>query len=230
MQIASFANLHGGHVSLFRALVISIVFHLLLLWPATVMWREAVPAAPLVATLRPSLAPVVPSPRVGNTHGEPAVKPQRLTAPASNTEPLAAATPDTLDSTASSSAGSGRRTEEAAPDAHPAVSSALLTAPGLDADGLRIYRLSVAREARRYKRYPLRAIEAAWAGTVELRVDVPTGIAQPTVQLIRSSGYPVLDEAALEMVRQALPTTPVPIALREQGFSVNLPIVFELPQ
>jgi protein TonB len=52
----------------------------------------------------------------------------------------------------------------------------------------------------------------------------------PAVQVINSSGYPVLDEAALEMLRLALPAATVPASLRERSFAVELPIVFDLPQ
>jgi periplasmic protein TonB len=115
-------------------------------------------------------------------------------------------------------------------EARAAAASALQPSPGLDAEGLRAYRVALAGEARRYKRYPPRAIEAGWSGTTELRVSMAPGQAVPAVQLSQSSGYPVLDEAALDMLRRALPATPIPASLRERAFSVDLPIVFDLPQ
>jgi periplasmic protein TonB len=133
-------------------------------------------------------------------------------------------------STANAATGSEIQAVQTAPEALSAVSSALPPTPGLDADGLRSYRVALAREARSFKRYPSRAIEGGWSGTVELRVSVPPDRGMPGVRLTKSSGYPVLDEAALDMLRQALPTTPIPAPLQEQGFSVDLPIVFELPQ
>lgn len=110
------------------------------------------------------------------------------------------------------------------------VASALPASPGVDAEGLRTYRVALAGEARRYKRYPAQAIEAGWSGTTELRISVMPGRATPAVQVTKSSGYPVLDEAALEMLRRALPATTIPASLRERAFSVELPIVFDLPQ
>jgi protein TonB len=115
-------------------------------------------------------------------------------------------------------------------EARPAVASALPASPGVDADGLRAYRVALAGEARRYKRYPAQAIEAGWSGTTELRVSVTPGRSAPIVQVTKSSGYGVLDEAALEMLRRALPVTTIPASLRERAFSVELPIVFDLPQ
>jgi protein TonB len=110
------------------------------------------------------------------------------------------------------------------------VASALPASPGLDGEGLRRYRVALAGEARRYKRYPAHAIEAGWSGTTEVRVSVAAGQPVPVVQLVKSSGHPVLDEAALEMLRRAVPATAIPAALRERAFAVELPIVFDLPQ
>lgn len=100
---------------------------------------------------------------------------------------------------------------------------------GLDAEGLRGYRMALAREARRFKRYPARALEAEWSGTAEVSVALAADGLPLAVQLVRSSGHDLLDEAALEMLRRALPATPVPDSLRGRAFSVNLPVVFELP-
>ncbi|HZV55530.1 MAG TPA: TonB family protein [Rhodocyclaceae bacterium] len=93
-----------------------------------------------------------------------------------------------------------------------------------------MYRLALAREARRHKRYPVQAIDAGWGGTAEVRVAVRAdGVAQ-SAALEKSSGHAVLDDAALDMLRHALTATPVPPALRGQAFAVNLPVVFELPE
>lgn len=235
MQIFRPANLQGSRISLLHALAISLVFHVLLLWPAAVSWRESVPSAPLVASLRPSMAPVtpVPAPAILSATAPPErveqkakpEPPQPLALPAERPEPR---TTHPLDSTASTLGGSEAQAASPAPDPRPAAASALPPSPGADADGLRSYRLALAREARRHKHYPPRAIEAGWQGTAELRVSVTAGGAT-AVRLAKSSGQPVLDEAALEMLRLALPATPIPAPLQAREFSVDLPIVFELP-
>lgn len=195
---------------------------------------------PLVASLRPSAAPVAPSAssvvtaksptRDSKEHNESKPKSANPVPLTTSTEPLRARPQDIPDSTAGLATGSEAPVPRPAPEAQAAVPSALLPAAGLDADGLRSYRLSLAREAKRHRRYPSQAIEAAWSGTVELRVSVPAGLGRPAVQLAKSSGFPMLDVAALEMLRQAIPTTPIPAPLQERGFAVDLPIVFELPQ
>jgi protein TonB len=234
LQIFRPANSPGSRVSLLHALAISLVFHVLLLWPAAGSWRETTPTAALVASIRPAPAPVTPAPAILPATSSPArveqkAKPEPpppLALPAERPE---SATASPLDSTAGSAAGSESKAEPPASDPRPAVASALPPGPGADAEGLRRYRLALAREAGRHKRYPPRAIEAGWQGTAELRVSA-TAAGATAVQLARSSGHPVLDEAALEMLRLALPATPIPAPLQAREFSVALPIVFELPQ
>lgn len=227
MQIFPVASRHGG---LLRALALSLVFHILLLWPAALVWREATPANPLVASLRPSSAPVAPA-TVPDILPKPVAKPRPEQGPKPTlTDTLVLPEPkaqvvDTVASTAAATENSGM----AAPEPQPVIASALPVSAGLDADGLRSYRLALAREARRHKRYPARAIDAGWEGTAELRVTV-TARAAPTVHLLRSSGHAALDAAALDMLGKAIPATALPVTLKDREFSVDLPVVFELPQ
>lgn len=98
---------------------------------------------------------------------------------------------------------------------------------GLSADGLRQYRIDLAGAARRYRSYPALARSRGWQGVVELSVLIgPSGGA--AVQLIRSSGYGLLDEQAEKMVSRAVAQTPLPESLRGGGFSVAIPIRFSL--
>lgn len=99
---------------------------------------------------------------------------------------------------------------------------------GPDADGVRRYRLSLAVEARRFKRYPPRAREENIAGTAEIRVSVAAGGIAQEVRLAQSSGHDMLDEAALDMVTKAVPRASVPEGLRDKAFVVSLPVVFDL--
>lgn len=215
-----------------RAFAISIVFHLLLLWPAAMVREPATPAAPLVASLRPGAAPVSPAPIPAPHQAVPAPKlPVPVMAmPAARELPPELPAPDTPPSTTVAVAGSEAPGQATSTEPRVAVASGLSPSAGLDADGLRSYRMALAVEARRYKRYPARAIEGGWSGTTELRISRVPGQGTPLVEVNRSSGYPLLDEAALDMVRKALPATPVPASLRDRAFAVDLPIVFDLPQ
>lgn len=99
---------------------------------------------------------------------------------------------------------------------------------GPDAAGLRQYRLALASEARRLSRYPETARRQGLAGTAEVRVAVGAAGDVRQAVLNRSSGHAVLDEAALEMLRQAAARTELPISLQGQSFAVLLPVLFEV--
>lgn len=101
---------------------------------------------------------------------------------------------------------------------------------GLDSSGLRQYRVALAGQAKRFKRYPRQAIDEGTEGTAEIRISIIPDRAFPATQLVRSSGAPILDAAALEIIRQATARTPVPESLRGKSFTVSLPVVFDLSE
>ena len=101
-------------------------------------------------------------------------------------------------------------------------------ASGEALDGLRGYRLSVASEARRFKRYPAQAMAAGWAGTAEVRLEVG-GDGRPRAATVgRSSGHEPLDRAALTMIDAGALRARLPESLRGKTFAVVLPVVFDL--
>lgn len=101
---------------------------------------------------------------------------------------------------------------------------------GLDGSGLRQYRIALAGQAKRFKRYPRQAIDEGTEGTAEIRVSIVPDRPFPVTQVVRSSGAPILDATALEIIRQATIRTPVPESLRGKAFTVNLPVVFDLSE
>jgi len=98
---------------------------------------------------------------------------------------------------------------------------------GIDADGLRQYRLALAREARRFKRYPERAMLAGIGGTAQVRIDIAADGGVLDARLAGSSGNDSLDAAAVAMVRQAAPRALLPETLRGRAFPVTLPVIFD---
>lgn len=122
---------------------------------------------------------------------------------------------------AAGAAGAGEATVTA-----PASSNASAR-EGVSSDALRDYRMALAIEARRFKRYPPLARERGWEGTAEAAVTAITPGA-PQVSLQRSSGYAALDEQTLDMLRRAALATPLPEALRGRDFRVVLPVRFSL--
>ena len=95
------------------------------------------------------------------------------------------------------------------------------------ADGLRRYRLGLAVQARRFKRYPPRALAAGWSGTTTILLNVDAA-GRSEAGVARSSGHPVLDDAARTLIAQSAQRTPLPEELRGKAFSIDLPVLFNL--
>jgi protein TonB len=236
------------------ALLASLVFHLLLLWPAlprlpdreTPMLQATLRSPPPVpAATAPSLPPAVaPMRSAGDTASGPAggiaIAPRQpvlarkpFDPPQPAPVPEAAAIPSAPVAVAAPVLPAATPSPAAAP-ATPAAGSptgALLTqanASGEPLDGLRGYRLSVASEARRFKRYPAQAMAAGWAGTAEVRLEVG-GDGRPRAATVsRSSGHEPLDRAALTMIDAGALRARLPDSLRGKTFAVVLPVVFNL--
>ena len=97
-----------------------------------------------------------------------------------------------------------------------------------NAEGIGEYRLGLAREARRFKRYPTVARENAWTGVVVLMIQGAASSAVPTVSIDQSSGHAVLDAQALEMLEKATRLAPLPDSLMGKRFAISLPIHYRL--
>ena len=178
MATWSGAPLFGSDLG--RALAISLLLHLALLWPSAPDGRTAVAASPLSAVLRPTGQRAgsreIPAVREGALSrligAQERAGPRKLVA-VEDAEPRAAQAPvrgSSVESTPRDGVADRRETSLA-----PALPAALPAAPGLDAEGLRGFRLALAREARRYKHYPAEAIETGWQGTVEVEVTIRAG-------------------------------------------------------
>ena len=104
------------------------------------------------------------------------------------------------------------------------------SAPAVVWDGatLQQYRTGLIAFAKQYKRYPVQAMERGWEGRVEIRITVlPTGAVE-SARVKTPSGYRILDDQALDMVKRALARAPVPPALVGRQFSIDIPVIFEL--
>src|SRR5712692_4095431 len=97
-----------------------------------------------------------------------------------------------------------------------------------DAGLLERYRLALIDAAKRYRRYPVQAMERGWQGRVEIRVVIGAdGMIKRTL-VKTSSSYQILDDQALDMVKRGKPLAQIPSALRGREFSVDIPVIFEL--
>lgn len=230
-----FQNVIGGSgwgAGFGPALAVSCAMHLLLLWPELPPPAGGQPRPALAASLRLTGAAEarlastpaetrhslearqpasVPSARhghrrLGEAVGPPPLQSERL--PQGEASPVAAP----------AAAGRGEAPEASAEAALP------------DADGIRAYRIGLAREARANKRYPPLARERGWAGVSEVQVEVSReGLPRQTL-LARSSGHELLDREALDLMARAAAATVPPESLRGRAFTVRLPVVFELEE
>jgi TonB family protein len=74
--------------------------------------------------------------------------------------------------------------------------------------------------------YPRLARERRWEGTSHVRVEFGAGGVVKNILVNTGSGYAVLDQRAVEMVKEVMPK--VPDDLRGRDFTVRFPIVFKL--
>ncbi len=224
------------------AIAASVLLHILVLWPGAVRVltkdtpsvlqatlrrppqppAELVPPAPARAIARPQSelapTPAPPEPKPASSVLErptPSSVPQTVAAPA---VPVlqAAPRPESAPTAASvSSTAGGSLVTEA-------------NASGEAVDGLRGYRLAVATQAKRFKRYPAQAMASGWEGSADIRVDVGSDGRPRPAAVVRSSGHELLDRAALAMIDAGALRARLPESLRGKSFAVVLPVVFNL--
>ena len=90
------------------------------------------------------------------------------------------------------------------------------------------YSSLLAAAIAKYKQYPKIAHMRGWQGLIiiELQLNPQGGVIYS--QIKKSSGYDVLDQEALEMIKRASPFPQPPEALRNKNFTVLVPISFKL--
>ncbi len=93
-------------------------------------------------------------------------------------------------------------------------------------DGVRQYRLSLARAARSYKQYPTLNREGVLEGDVIITVSAAAGGGAPVVALGRTSGQPLLDSLALDLMIKATGLAPLPDILRGKPFVISVPVQY----
>lgn len=182
----------------------------------------------MAATLRAAAAPV-PAPAPGPGISAPARKPAAKPVLPLGTATGAQAVADTAGPAVPAAGAPGMASQAATtvPDRGGALASAGAAA-GPDADGIRVYRIGLAREARSHRRYPPLALERGWTGTAEVQVDVSRQGRARQILLARSSGHEILDREAVAMMSHAAASAALPDSLRGQEFAVRLPVVFDL--
>jgi protein TonB len=225
------------------AIVLSLALHAALLFILPVLreaqQRRSHASDPILARLTPSpvASPTVAAPPAVSA---PSTRPMAVpSAPkrAPQMRPTSEATPVALPN-ASSAESETTAKEMIAPNADapigpfalPQVATRLPqpAAETPDAGTLAQYRLALISAAKRFKRYPRVALDNDWQGKVEIRIVIDASGAIATLSVRSSTGHPLLDRQALEMIEHAKEMALIPPALRGKEFSVDIPVVFSL--
>lgn len=226
------------------AILASLLLHVLLLWPTAL--RPPAREAPVVlqATVRiPLSAPAVETPRLPAARAVPSAPtpvpvpaealPRPLESNQRHSVPLPSAMqPSTAMAPAQVSPNPPPSATAPATAIGAATEGSLMAQPGTGElqDGLRGYRLAVAGQARRFKRYPAEARAAGWTGNTEVRLEIGAEGRPRPATVSRSSGHETLDRAALAMIDAGAQRARLPDGLRGHGFAVLLPVVFSLDE
>lgn len=89
------------------------------------------------------------------------------------------------------------------------------------------YQGKVVAKLRRAKRYPREAKRQRLVGTVNVGFTISSNGAVSGIRITRSSGHPVLDQAALDMVRRASPMPKFPGDIRVARMNMQVPVRFD---
>ncbi len=228
------------------AVLASIVFHALILLALpglldqsrmrrsvpTVLARLVAPRLPpaptvVVSPVKPKAEPLPrPAPAASAAKiARPAPTPSPVAAPVIQAAPVAEV-PRTAEPAASPSPPAAviAPASKPEPNAPPATAAA---AESLDPSTLGQYRIAIITAAKRYKKYPRLAMDNNWEGHAEIRMVIGAD-GNVAISVKTRSGFEVLDQQALEMIRKAKPVTPIPAQLRGKGFTVDVPVVFSL--
>ena len=90
------------------------------------------------------------------------------------------------------------------------------------------YGTLLAQEIARHKQYPMLAKKTRQQGSVILQVKITHLGRLITAQVQQSSGYELLDNQAMEMVKKATPFSPPPNELGDQDLTLLVPVSFRL--
>jgi len=105
---------------------------------------------------------------------------------------------------------------------HGAVGDGPVTGPGDD------YLDRLRRWLARYRHYPEAAKKAQEQGQLVVSFTILRNGTVIDPHIERSSGFPLLDEAALKMLHDASPVPPLPETYRAQRLDVGLPVNFSI--
>jgi protein TonB len=237
--MTTFALKQGNDKRLAAALALSLVIHLGSGVVAGGIWLASKKAPALVEVDLSFL----PSAAAGNADSParaekaPVPEPKPVSPRHSRPAPVASVVPSEPEPADPGPAGPEDQSPsvESAPE-NPGSESSAMTGglPGRGAgheDARRAYARRVNRQIERARKvYPIqsRLQETREEGTVKVRFVILLSGAVSEVAVTKSSGYPLLDQAAVEIVKNAAPFPPLPPELGLDELSLTKPIEFSI--
>lgn len=107
--------------------------------------------------------------------------------------------------------------------------SATIVHDAVNADAVRQYRMALAIQMHRYKSYPIIAREQGREGRAEVALDIMSN-GLVSVGIVKSSGDEALDAQAMLMVEQGVGLLSLPEALRGKSLRLIFPLQFNLSE
>jgi protein TonB len=90
------------------------------------------------------------------------------------------------------------------------------------------YKAKVQRKLERYKKYPPRARSERQEGTATVRFTINRNGQVVRFELIKSSGYPILDDEVAALLRRVAPLPELPAEIPDPTVTLTAPIQFAL--
>jgi protein TonB len=229
------------HSRLGEALLLSAVVHAcaLVLFPSLRIGSPRLPDLPTLEVLLPRPAAALPAlaaepqPEPVRTEAPPQAKPESSRPKVRSRPTSAISRPEAANPVDTPVAAAPPA--EPAPAAAPAVQEApaapaepvRAAAEAEPADVLFGYGRLLEQALESNQQYPRLARQRGWQGLVKMRVQFLPGGQIGQISIVRSSGFAMLDETAVAMLRSAaLP--PVPDGLRRREFLLDVPVEFRL--
>jgi protein TonB len=110
----------------------------------------------------------------------------------------------------------------------PAQPQAPPQPPALDTSVLRDYSAIVSGAVAKKQVYPRMALMRRWQGTANLKLEIAADGNLKALSVKHSSGFEILDDQAMKMVKQAMPLPALPDSLRGREFVIDIPVAFKL--
>jgi protein TonB len=175
--------------------------------------RDAVAATTTAIVSTATISTTAPEPESMGT--DPKIAAPEIAAPtlAFNSQPEVAKTGSTLTAGTDKSESEGDNVE-------------VLTAESLLARQL--YISTMLRHAYSYIKYPRKAVQSGWEGSVRLSVMVDREGKVKSILPIEETEYKSLNKAARKAIEKASPFPTMPVSIKGDDFEFSMPIVFRL--